>query len=291
MTRMNNVNHADEFNSDENTAVMETGASPKSGTRKRLPGMRARIFVYLALFCAFAIALPAFLKAGRSGTAVGAMSPRDWTMLTLRALLGTLGIITNFYAISAIPISDAMALNKTAPFFTLLACWAFMGERMSLRQALCVAGAFVGAMFVVKPGFAGGFGVAALVGLSSGAFAGFAYALLHGLGRRGVPASFIIVFFSAFSCVACVPFIVAAGCPMNAVQAAVLCGAGAGGALGQFGITWAYRFAEPRQIAVYDYTSILFAAALGFAVFGQTPDPLSCLGFVTIAAMAALIRL
>lgn len=242
---------------------------------------------------ALAIALPAFLRARSAGSGVrvvGAMSPRDWMMLVLRAVLGTLGIFTNFYAISAIPICDAMALNKTAPFFTLLACWALMGERMTLRQASCVVVAFIGAMLVVKPGFLGGFGGAALVGLASGAFAGFAYALLHVLGRRGVPASFIILFFSAFSCVACVPFIVVGGCSMNAAQFAVLCGAGSGAALGQFGITWAYKFAEPRQIAVYDYTGILFAAALGFAMFGQVPDALSCLGFALIVAMAAFVH-
>jgi len=241
---------------------------------------------------AIAIALPAFLKARRAGAGIrvgGAMSPRDWAMIVLRAVFGTLGIFANFYAISAIPICDAMALNKTAPFFTLLACWAFMGERMTIRQASCVAVAFIGAMLVVKPGFSDGLTGASLVGLASGAFAGFAYALLHWLGRRGVSASFIIMFFSAFSCIACIPFIASGFCAMNAVQVAVLCGAGAGAALGQFGITWAYRFAEPRQIAVYDYTGILFAAALGFAAFGQAPDALSCLGFAFIIAMAALI--
>ena len=241
---------------------------------------------------ALAIALPAFLKTCRSETMarIGAMSSRDWAMLIARAVLGTLGIFTNFYAISAIPICDAMALNKTAPFFTLIACWAFMGEQMKPRQMLCVIGAFIGATLVIKPGFAGGFGSAALVGLSSGAFAGVAYALLHGLGKRGIPASFIIMFFSAFSCVACIPFIVAVGRSMNSAQIASLCGAGVGAALGQFGITWAYRFAEPRQIAVYDYTGILFTAALGFVAFGQVPDALSCIGFAVIVAMAVLVH-
>lgn len=238
---------------------------------------------------AFAIALPTFLRAHHAGAVLrhGGMSAGDWLVLTLRSAFGTFGVFTNFYAISVIPISDAMALNKTAPFFTIVACWVLMGERMGLRQTLCVVGAFLGAMFVVKPGFPQhGQMLPSLVGLSSGMFAGIAYALLHRLGRRGVHGSFVVLFFSAFSCVACLPFL-AFGCrAMNAAQVVSLCAAGTGAALGQFGITWAYRFAEPRQIAVYDYSGLIFAAGLGFLAFGQVPDVWSCLGFVVIVAMA-----
>ena len=77
---------------------------------------------------------------------------------------------------------------------------------------------------------------------------------------------------------------------MNAMQLAALLGAGAGAAMGQFGITWAYRFAEPRQIAVYDYVGIIFAAALGFIAFGQVPDALSFLGFAAIISMGAVLH-
>ena len=214
---------------------------------------------------------------------------REWGDLLLRAAFGTCGIFANFYAISHIPVGDAMALNKTAPFFTLLLSWFLLGERMTMRQALCVVGAFLGAMLVVKPGsqvFSG----AALIGLSSGFCAGAAYTFLHKLGKEGVDGAFIILFFSIFSCAACVPFIACGYQPMNGLQLLMLLGAGTGAAIGQFGITWAYRFAEPRQIAVYDYTGIVFAALLGFVAFGQVPDGLSLLGFAVIIGMAIILH-
>ena len=214
---------------------------------------------------------------------------RDWTDLILRSALGTCGIFANFYALSHIPVGDAMALNKTAPFFTLLLSWMLLGERMTLRQSLCVAGAFAGAMLVVKPGFAGSFSRPALVGIFSGFCAGAAYAFLHKLGRAGVDGSFIILFFSVFSCVACVPFMACGFAPMTMLQVAAVFGAGAGAALGQFGITWAYRFAEPRQIAVYDYTGIVFTVVLGFIAFGQIPDAWSVGGMAVIIAMGILV--
>ena len=215
---------------------------------------------------------------------------RDWVDLFMRALSGTCGIFANFYAISHIPVGDAMALNKTAPFFTLLLSWALVGERITLRQALCVAGAFAGALLVVKPGAEGVFSGAAFTGLASGFFAGAAYAFLHKLGKAGVDGAFIVLFFSVFSCVASLPFLFWGYAPMNPMQLAALLGAGAGAAIGQFGITWAYRFAEPRQIAVYDYVGIVFAAALGFLAFGQVPDVLSFLGFAAIISMGAVLN-
>ena len=215
---------------------------------------------------------------------------RAWMDLFLRSAFGTCGIFMNFYAISHIPVGDAMALNKTAPFFTLVLSWFLLGERVTARQLLCVAGAFVGAMLVVKPSFASGFSFPAVVGLASGFCAGAAYAFLHRLGRQGVDGAFIILFFSVFSCLACVPSIACGAVEMTPLQIAALVGAGGGAALGQFGITWAYRFAEPRQIAVYDYSGIIFASLLGFLAFGQVPDALSVLGFAAIIAMAFALR-
>lgn len=236
---------------------------------------------------AIGIALFAFLRAKRDHQIdFGRVSVRDWFDIVLRSVLGTAGVFSNFYAISYIPIGDAMALNKTAPFFTLLASWLLLGEFVRARQLLCLVGAFAGVLLVVKPGFAGGLTGPALIGLLSGFCAGTAYAILHRLGKRGVNGAFIIFFFSLFSCVACVPFILADCRAMTMAQVFSLCGAGAGAALGQFGITWAYRFAEPRQIAVYDYSCILFTAGLGFLVFGQIPDLLSACGFVILIVMA-----
>lgn len=255
-----------------------------------LPAVEKAFFRNLV---AAAIAGSAFLRRWRAHRApVLDAVPRgwrNWRDLILRSALGTGGIFLNFYAISHIPVGDAMALNKTAPFFTLMLSWMLLDERVSARQGLCVAGAFAGAMLVVKPGIAGALTFPAAVGLASGFCAGAAYTFLHKLGRSGVDGAFIILFFSVFSCAACIPF----ACTfrhITAPQLWTLLGAGAGAALGQFGITWAYRFAEPREIAVYDYSGIAFAALLGFLAFGQVPDLMSVAGIAVIVCMALLLH-
>ena len=211
-------------------------------------------------------------------------------ILLLRSVLGTAGIFLNFYAISHIPLADAMMLNKLAPFFTVAFSWMFLGERLHLAQGACLAGALLGAACVVKPGFAAAALFPALCGFAGGISAGGAYACVHALGRRQVDPRLIVLFFSAFSCLAAVPFMVADFAPMTLPQVGALVGAGATAAMGQFGVTAAYRFAEPRSIAAWDYTNILFAALFGLLLFGQIPDALSVVGFVAIVASALMLR-
>ena len=219
------------------------------------------------------------------GTSRGPWAKR-WGLLLLRSTLGTVGIFANFYALSHITIAEGQTLNKTAPFFTVLLAWLFLGERVTRRQLLPLLIAFAGVVLIAKPGFAGSDAFPLAMGVLGGVCAGGAYACVRGLRRHDVSPAFIILFFSAFSCLASVPFMVARFDPMNVRQVLILFGAGAGAALGQFGITLAYGYAAPREIAVYDYTNILFTAAFGLLFFGQVPDAWSIAGVVAILLAA-----
>ena len=219
----------------------------------------------------------------------GVLSLKSKVLLALRATLGTTGIFAHFYALSHITIAEGLTLNKTAPFFTVLFAWLFLGERANRRQLLTLALAFLGVVLIAKPGFAGASAFPLAIGLLSGVCAGGAYACVRGLRRHSVSPAFIILFFSAFSCLASVPFMAAGFDPMTWRQVLVLLGAGAGAALGQFGITLAYGYAAPKDIAVFDYSGILFAAAFGFLFFAQVPDILSTAGFLAIILAAVLL--
>ena len=239
-----------------------------------------------------ALAIAAFVfargRAGHGGKAVLPSGAKSWGMLLGRSVFGLVGIFANFYALSKIPIGEAMTLNKTAPFFTVFFSWLALGEKASRRQLAYLLMAFAGAMLVMKPGFRGESMFAAVCALVGGLGAGLAYVCVHALGRRKVDGAFIVLFFSAFSCIGSLPFMVLDFSPMTLAQVAILLGAGAGAAMGQFGVTAAYRYAEPRSIALYDYTNVVFTALLGFAFFAQTPDVASVAGFLVILLAAAL---
>lgn len=229
----------------------------------------------------------------RKGSATGArLDARQWTTLLLRSAIGAAGIFCNFYALSHICIGEGMTLNKLAPVWTVALSWLFLGEKLRLRQFLFLLMAFFGALMIIKPGFAGGERSAMIAATAGGLCAGAAYVCVHVLGRQKVPGAFIVFFFSLFSCLASVPFMVFDFSPMTFTQLAIMGGAGVGGAIGQFGVTMAYRFAEPRDIAVFDYSNLIFTALLGWTFLGQSIDLVSLAGMATIVlAATALTRL
>ena len=211
--------------------------------------------------------------------------------LLLRAGFGTMGILCNFYAIDHLVLADASMLNKMSPFFAVLFSFLVLKEKVTAPQALIVAGAFAGSMFVVKPTFANMDLIPSIIGLLGGICAGAAYTMVRKLGENGEKGSFIVFFFSLFSCTVTLPWLIFDYHPMTAAQLAALLMAGFSAAGGQFSITAAYTCASAREISVYDYSQIIFAALLGFAVFGQIPDVLSWLGYGIICTMAVIMFL
>lgn len=211
--------------------------------------------------------------------------------LLIRSAFGTIGILCNFYAVDHLVLADASMLNKMSPFFVVIFSFFILKERVTVPQALFVAGAFVGSLFVIKPTFSNMDLLPSLIGLMGGLGAGAAYTFVRRLSLRGEKGPLIVCFFSAFSCVVTLPFLLFDFHPMDLEQVTMLLLAGLAAAGGQFGITAAYSHAPAREISVYDYSQIIFSALLGFVVFGQMPDALSWLGYVIICSMAVMMFL
>ena len=236
-------------------------------------------------------ALFAFLMIVKNGEKPGIRDRKNLPDYILRSLFGTLGIICNFYAVSHLNLADASMLNKMSPFFTLLFSMLILGETATLFQIACVAGAFAGSLFIIKPAFGSMALFPSLVGLCGGMAAGAAYTMLRKLRLAGEPGPMIILFFSVFSCVFCLPSMLLSYAPMSGRQLGMLLLAGLFASGGQFSITAAYSYAPANQISVYDYSMMIFSTLLGFFVLGQVPDALSFIGYFVICAMAVLMFL
>ena len=150
--------------------------------------------------------------------------------LFLRAGVGFIGVVLNFYAIDALPsISDASILNKLSPFFAVLFSVFLLKEKPKIPEIIFLLIAFAGAMCVVNPRFDLQV-LPALAGFFSGACAGFAYTCVRILGIKGE--------------------------------------------------------APAKEIAVFDYAQVLFAALLGYFLLDQIPQELSLIGYAVIILAA-----
>ena len=207
--------------------------------------------------------------------------------LSGRCVFGTIGLVSNFYAIDHLGIADANMLNKMSPFFAMLMSIPLIKEIPSKFDWVAVTIAFTGALFVIKP-TAGIASAPAFVGLASGFCAGTAYAFLRRLGKKGERGSVIVFCFSAFSMLVAVPFMIFDYQPMSWMQLLYLMLASLGGLGGQLSITAAYRSAPAKEISVFDYSQVIFAAFLGILLFSEVPDIWSVIGYVMIIGIAVL---
>lgn len=199
-----------------------------------------------------------------------------------RSLCGTLGLLCNFYALGTLNLSDANMLNKLSPFFAIIFSIFLLREKPTAAQVLGVAVAFGGSLLIIKPGFADARLIPALAGVLGGLGAGAAYTFVRKLGKKGENSKRIVFYFSAFSCLFCLPFLIVRYKSMTFLQTLYLIFAGTFACVGQLGITKAYLCAPAKEISVYDYTQVIFAALLGFFVFGDLPDIWSVLGYILI---------
>ncbi len=248
-----------------------------------LPTMQKVFFRnFVALFFALGV-----MK--RKHIRFGCATRKNSFVLFTRSLAGSLGMIGNFYAIDVLVLSDASILNKMSPFFCVLFSFIFLREKLKIFNIVTITGAFIGALFVIKPTFANADLFASLAGFLGGMAAGLAYTCVRYLGQHGEKGPMIVAYFSLFSCLITLPFLIIDFHPMSIWQVLCLLAAGFGAAGGQFAITAAYSNAPAREISIFDYTQIIFTATLGFLMFGDKPDIWSLLGYIIIISMAMTV--
>lgn len=210
---------------------------------------------------------------------------KSWGELFMRSFCGTVGLVCNFYAIDRLNIADANMLNKLSPFFAIIMSTFILKEKANKVEWGAVVLAFTGALLVIKPSFDIQF-VYGLIGALGGLGAGIAYTYVRKMGKMGVKGPVIVLCFSLFSCVVTLPFFIIGYKPMDMAQFACLMLAGICAAGGQICITTAYTKAPAKEISVFDYTQILFAALLGILFLDQIPDALSIAGYIVIIGTA-----
>lgn len=207
----------------------------------------------------------------------------------LRSVMGFIGVICNFYALGRLNLSDASLLNKMSPFFAIIFSIFLLREKADMVQWSIIIMAFTGVLFVIKPTFQNAELLPSLVGFIGGMAAGCAYTFVRRATKHGAHGSCIVFCFSAFSCIVSLPFVILGYEHMTLQQLLLLIGAGLSAAVGQFCITAAYSHAPAKEVSIYDYSQILFSAAIGFFVMGQFPDWLSIIGYIVIIAAAFIM--
>ena len=227
-----------------------------------------------------------------------------------RSLAGAGGMFGNFLALAFLPLAVATAFTFVTPLIIALLASILLGEAVRPARVTAVAAGLAGVLVMLSGdlgGGAGGDGAAtgAAVALFGAAAAAIAVIQTRRLTRSEATGA-IVFYFSAVTAIVSLVILVAAtlmsgSVPLAASQNfvmpdaaafAVLAAVGLLGGCGQIMMTHCYRFADASVIAAFDYTAMIWAAALGYLLFGEVPTlrVLAGAGIVVAGGVALLAR-
>ncbi|MEI6892041.1 MAG: DMT family transporter [Pontiella sp.] len=209
-------------------------------------------------------------------------------LLLSRSLLGLAGVYLLFSAITAgLPLTDANILSRLNPVFVTLFAVFFLKEKTVRFHMPLLAGILLFAMLVIKPTFNLSV-LPALAATGTAICAGGAYTLVRHLKGKEEPAT-IIFYFSALSVLAMLMPTLAHAVLPTPPQLLGLLAIGLTASAGQFGLTYAYKFAKASEVSIYSYSTILFALLLDLLLWGEMPDRWSAIGSIGIMACTLML--
>jgi drug/metabolite transporter (DMT)-like permease len=196
----------------------------------------------------------------------------------LRAAAGLGAMYCFFIALKLLRLADAMLLCYTLPIFIPIFEWFWLKEPVSRKTKIAVIVGFVGIVLVLKPGF-GLFQAAGLVGLASGMLSALA---IVGIRRMTVtePVVRIVFYFTVFgTLVSAIPLAWTWENPESNMLW-VLCAMGVLAVMAQMCLTKGYSLAPAGQVGPFSYGNVVFAALMGWLIWGETLDGLTIVGAV-----------
>jgi drug/metabolite transporter (DMT)-like permease len=239
--------------------------------------------VFFRCFLAF---LPIFFVMHRAGGWHVLRTKRPGAHI-FRVAVGGVALFVGFYALTLMPLADYFAFTYAAPLFATMLSIPVLGEQVGIRRWTAVAVGFVGVLIMLQPGVKT-FAFAEMVAIG----AAFTYALaiiaVRNLARTEHSAATVFYFTVAGLILSGVilPF---EWRPPTLKEWGLLLGIGLMSGIGQILMTDAYRLAPPAVIAPFDYTSMIWALAFGYVLFGDFPDPIVLGGAAVVIASGVYI--
>ncbi len=205
-------------------------------------------------------------------------------MVLLRCCGELGGTIFFLLALAHLPIANVSAILQALPLAVTMGAALFLSEPVGWRRWLSIGCGFIGVMIIVRPGF-DGFSIYSVSVLTCVFFCA-----LRDLATRMIPKEVPSMLVSVVTAVivtlagAILVWPLGGWTPMSATQTGTLAAAASMLIIGYHFIITAMRTGEISFIAPFRYTALLWAIVLGFAVFGDVPDPPMIAGSIIIVA-------
>ncbi len=246
---------------------------------------------------AFAILPVVVIYALRGELASAVYTSRPLGQLS-RGLLSVFGMFTNFSALTLLPLADVTAISFASPLITVALAAVILKERVRIYRWSAVLIGFAGVVVMLIPHM--DVGHYAMSGATAGATIGSSLALASAFCNAGTviqtrrltqseTTSSIVFYFSLVCAIAGALTLPFAWYSPTAGELVKLIMLGIIGGVAHIFLTESYRHASASVVAPFDYTSMLWALALGYWLFGELPDALVYLGAAIVAGAGLFV--
>lgn len=211
-----------------------------------------------------------------------------WRLHIVRSVFLLFSLIGYFHALTQLPLALTVTISYLAPIFVAALAVPVLNERPSGSIWLALTAGLVGVSISVLPEFSGdmrGVSLTRLVGMASAAAAALSFACVMLLARRQSRSDSIWTILLVQSVLPLALLAVPAAWdwkPVLGSDLALILLAGGLGTLGLLCLTYAFTHLEASRVAPVEYSSFVWATALGYALFNEVPT-------LTTALSAALI--
>ncbi|MCC3303293.1 DMT family transporter [Sneathiella sp. HT1-7] len=244
-------------------------------------GMDSFQIAFLRALFGFIVILPFALRRGISG-----LKTKVLRLHIARAVVGILGMLSIFYAITQLPLADAVALTFTRPLFLILLAVLFLGEMIRWRRWTATAVGFIGVLVMVQS--QGEFEFASLVALFGALMVAMVSVFLKKLSATEAPPTMMFYFGLFASIISAVPAMFVWIQP-SFEDIAILVLLACFGSGANFCAIRAFSVGEATAVAPFDYTRLIFSGFLGFFIFAEVPTLAMLIGACIIVASSLYI--
>lgn len=216
-----------------------------------------------------------------------------------RGVIGSTGMFLGFAALGFLPLPDAVALGYAGPLIVVVLAVVILKERVRIYRWTAVTIGFLGVLLMLSPyiggdalarGLSGGPAIGAALALGGAfcsAFASIEVRVLTSTERTGAIVFYFMVMTSLLGLSTSV-----LGWNLPSWQDALLLFTiGILGGLGQILIVQAYRYGDASLIAPFEYSTMLWAVAIGWFMFGDWPANAVFIGSAIVIASGIYVIL
>jgi len=243
------------------------------------------LIIWFQLVCMSGIWLPILIY--RHGW--NRLIPRPLSWQIARGLSVVMGLGLFYWSVMRIPLADATAVSFISPLVVAALSPVVLGEKIGFHRWSAVVVGFIGAIILLRPGFAGD-SLGYITAFGSGLCIGFFFTTNRKLAHAGAPIA-SIVYPAYLGSIIISPIIPFKWIAPRFEDTWLIIGFVMISCMAQSMVIAAFRFSQASLVAPFQYLQIVGATFFGYLYFSDFPDLITWMGISVIVGSGVYIAI